>query len=84
MILKGLIIWLILVLIVNFIDSWILKDYGKIFMSILFCFIWICPCGSISIGEAGNDNFIEVWCLGKFSSVKKWLDILCFSDSRLV
>ena len=38
-ILKGLIIWLILVLIVNFIDSWILKDYGKIFMSILFGFV---------------------------------------------
>ena len=26
----------------------------------VFCFVWICPCGSISIGKARSDNFIEV------------------------
>ena len=44
----------------------------------VFCFVWICPCGSISIGKAGSDNFIEVWCLGWFSFVKKFLDFMLF------
>ena len=50
----------------------------EIFMGILFCFVWIWPWGSISIGKAGSVNN-EVWCLGWFSFVKEWLEILCFS-----
>ena len=65
----------IICLCVGLLNVWFWRELK---FSWVFCFVWIWPCGSISIGKAGSVNN-EVWCLGWFSFVKEWLEILCFS-----